>query len=267
MQPIKSAGVLPIDAAGLRVVVTAAGSGIGEVIARSFQIRGAQIYICDVVESLVADTLKAIPGSHGSVADVGDPTAVDRMFDHIERTLGGVDVLINNAGVAGPTGPVENVKPDEVEETLRINVESQFLCCRRVIPWMKKNGGGSIVNISSVAGRLAFAMRTPYAASKWGVIGFTKSLAMEVGRDNIRVNAILPGHVNGPRFKRVWDTKAAKRGITPDEMYAEVLSCVASGRTVEMQDIANMILYLTSPFGAAITGQAISVCGGVEMMR
>jgi NAD(P)-dependent dehydrogenase (short-subunit alcohol dehydrogenase family) len=267
MQSIKSIGVLPIDATGLRVVVTAAGSGIGEVIARSFQVRGAKVYICDVVEDLVAETLKSIEGASGSVTDVGDTAAVDRMFDHVEKTLGGLDVLINNAGVAGPTALVEDVKAEELAQTLRINVEGQFYCCGRAIPMMKKAGGGSIINLSSVAGRLAFAMRTPYAASKWGVVGFTKSLAMEVGRDNIRVNAILPGHVNSPRFQRVWAAKAEKRGITMEEMCAEVLSCVATGQTVEMQDIANMALYLASPFGAVINGQAISVCGGVEMMR
>jgi NAD(P)-dependent dehydrogenase (short-subunit alcohol dehydrogenase family) len=266
MPSIQSVGVLPINATGLRVVVTAAGSGIGEVIARSFQARGARVYICDVAEQLVSEALKSIEGSFGSVADVGDPAAVNRMFDHIEHTLGGVDVLINNAGIAGPTALVEDVKTEELEQTLRINLQGQFYCCKRVIPNMKKAGGGSIVNISSIAGRLAFAMRTPYAASKWGVVGFTKSLAMEVGRDNIRVNAILPGHVNSPRFQRVWGTKAKKLGITMEEMCAEVLRCVASGRTVEMQDIANMALYLTSSYGAAINGQAISVCGGVEMM-
>lgn len=267
MRPMKSIDVLPIDATGLRVVVTAAGSGIGEVIARSFQVRGAKVYICDVVKDLVEEKLKSIEGSFGSVTDVGDAAAVDRMFDHVEKTLGGVDVLVNNAGIAGPTAPVEKIEPDDLSKTLRINIGGQFYCCRRAISMMKKAGGGSIINLSSVAGRLAYAMRAPYAASKWGIIGFTKSLAMEVGRDNIRVNAILPGHVNGPRFQRVWSAKAAERGITMDEICAEVLSCVATGQTVEMRDIANMALYLSSPFGAAISGQAISVCGGVEMMR
>ena len=138
MQSIKPIGVLPIDATGLRVVVTAAGSGIGEVIARSFQTCGAKIYICDVAKDMLAETLKSIKGSFGSVTDVGDPAAVERMFDHVEQTLGGVDVLINNAGIAGPTALVEDVKAKELERTLAINLEAQFYCSGHVIPLMKK---------------------------------------------------------------------------------------------------------------------------------
>jgi NAD(P)-dependent dehydrogenase (short-subunit alcohol dehydrogenase family) len=129
------------------------------------------------------------------------------------------------------------------------------------------SGGGAIVNMSSVAGRLGYAMRSPYGAAKWGVIGFTKSLAVELGGDNIRVNAILPGHVNTERFGRVADAKAAALGIEPDAMRRRILDAVSLKRTVEAADIANMVLYLCSPFGASITGQAISICGDVQMMR
>lgn len=260
-------GVLPVDASGLRVLVTAGGSGIGKEMARAFHERGARVYICDIVDEFLQETLEELKGAGGTLADVGDRAAVNRMFDLAVDSLGGLDVLINNAGVAGPTANVEDVDPDELNETLRVNVEAQFHCSARAVPLLKQAGGGSIVNLSSVAGRLAFAMRTPYSAAKWGVIGFTKSLALEVGRDNIRVNAILPGHVNGPRFRRVAAAKAAARGISEEEMRADMLAYVATGKNVEMRDIANMALYLTSPYGAAITGQAISVCGGVEMMR
>jgi NAD(P)-dependent dehydrogenase (short-subunit alcohol dehydrogenase family) len=260
-------GVLPLDASGLRVLITAGGSGIGKVMARSFHERGAKVYICDVVDEFVQETLNEISGIAGTTVDVGDREAVNRMFDHAEATLGGLDVLINNAGIAGPTANVEDIETEALDETLRVNVEAQFYCTARAVPLLKRAGGGSIINLSSVAGRLAFAMRTPYATAKWGIIGFTKSLAVEVGRENIRVNAILPGHVNGPRFRSVVAAKAKAYGITDEEMRQEMLSFVATGKNVEMQDIANMALYLTSHYGAAITGQAISVCGGVEMMR
>lgn len=259
--------ILPVDASGLRVLITAGGSGIGRVMARSFHERGAKVFFCDIVEDLVRETLEQIDGASGSTTDVGDRGAVNRMFDQAAETLGGLDVLINNAGLAGPTARVEDVEADALEETLRVNVEAQFYCSGRAVPLLRQAGGGSIINLSSVAGRLAFAMRTPYAAAKWGVIGFSKSLALEVGRENIRVNAILPGHVNGPRFRRVAAAKAEAVGVTEEQMRDEMLALVATGKNVEMQDIANMALYLASPYGAAITGQAISVCGGVEMMR
>lgn len=260
-------GVLPIDARGLRVLVTAAGSGIGKEIARAFHARGARVFVCDLVADRVAATLSEIDGLSGCVADVGEQVAIDTMFGRMTAELGGLDVLVNNAGTAGPTANVEDIAPADLEATLKVNLESQFHCCARAIPLMKQAGGGSIINLSSVAGRLSFAMRSPYSAAKWGVIGFTKSLAIEAGRENIRVNAILPGHVNGDRFRRVAAAKAAEHGVSPQEMQDEMLAYVATGKNVEMADIANMALYLASPFGGAITGQAISVCGGVEMMR
>lgn len=259
--------ILPVDASGLRVLITAGGSGIGKVMARSFHERGAKVHICDIVKDLVRETVDEIDGVTGSTTDVGDRAAVNRMFEEAAETLGGLDVLINNAGVAGPTANVEDIEAEALEETLRVNVEAQFYCSGRAVPLLRQAGGGSIINLSSVAGRLAFAMRTPYAAAKWGVIGFSKSLALELGRENIRVNAILPGHVNGPRFRSVAAAKAKAVGVSEEQMRNEMLSLVAMGKNVEMQDIANMALYLTSPFGAVITGQAISVCGGVEMMR
>ena len=262
-----SLGVLPVDASGLRVLVTAAGSGIGRVIARSFRARGADVYICDIEEDMVRQAMSEEAGLRGRPVDVGDPVALDAMFDDALAAMGGLDVLVNNAGIAGPTARVEDIAPDDLRRTLQVNVEAQFHCSARAVPVLRDRGGGSIMNIGSVAGRLGFAMRTPYAASKWAIVGFTKSLALEAGREGVRVNAILPGHVDSPRFRRVAAAKAAATGVTEEEMAADMVAQTALGSTVEMQDIANMALYLASPFGAAITGQAISVCAGVEMMR
>jgi NAD(P)-dependent dehydrogenase (short-subunit alcohol dehydrogenase family) len=175
-------------------------------------------------------------------------------------------VLVNNAGIAGPTACVEDVTPEDLDRTLAVNVEGQFHCARHAVPLLKAAGGGAILNLSSVAGRLGFAMRSPYAASKWAVVGFTKSLAIELGEAGIRVNAILPGHVDSERFRRVVRTKAEAIGSTFEAVRAQFLAPVSLKRNVSAADIANMALYLASPFGASITGQAISVCGDVQMM-
>lgn len=261
-----TANFLPVDLAGARVVVTAGGAGIGRTIAAAFVARGARVLVCDVSSDALAEARRAIPGVVAVTADVADPSAVDAMFVAARREFGELDVLVNNAGIAGPTARIEDVAPDALGRTLDVNVEGQFHCARHAVPMLKAAGGGSIVNISSVAGRLGFPMRSPYAASKWAVVGFTKSLAIELGETGIRVNAILPGHVDSERFRRVVRTKAEATGSSFDEVRSRFLGPVSLKRNVSADDIANMALYLASPFGASITGQAISVCGDVQMM-
>jgi NAD(P)-dependent dehydrogenase (short-subunit alcohol dehydrogenase family) len=258
---------LPVDMSGMRVLVTAGGAGIGRTIAAAFRDRGARVFICDVSRSALDDARALLPDVPGEVVDVGDSTAVSGMFAAVERTLGGLDVLINNAGIAGPTARVEDVTDEALAETLSVNVASQFYCARHAVPMLKAAKGGSIINLSSIAGRLGFTMRSPYSASKWAVIGFTKSLAVELGEFNVRVNAILPGHVNSERFRRVVKAKAEALGLGFEEMRRQYLDAVSLKRNVESEDIANMALYLASPFGGNITGQAISVCGDAQMMK
>jgi len=258
---------LPVDLSGKRVLVTAGASGIGLTIAEGFVARGARVHICDIDVDAIRTVSTAIPQLSTSLTDVSVPAAVGRMFDEIEGRFGGLDILVNNAGIAGPTAGIADIEPADLHQTFAVDVEGMFHCARRAIPIMRAAGGGVVINMSSIAGRLSFAMRTPYAAAKWGVVGFTKSLALEVGREKIRVNAILPGHVNTPRFRAVAARRAITVGVSAEEMERRFLDPVAMGETVEREDIANMALYLSSPFGAAITGQAISVCKGVEMMR
>lgn len=258
---------LPVDLTGQKALVTAGGSGIGLVIAEAFLARGARVWICDIDEAALQQARERLPGLHASVVDVSKPDQVAGLFADIRATFGGLDVLINNAGIAGPTAKIEDVSPGALAETLDVNVGSHFYCAAEAVPMMKAAGSGTIINLSSIAGRLGFSMRSPYAASKWAVIGFTKSLAVELGEHNIRVNAILPGHVRTERFKRVAAAKAQALGITPEEMRQRMLEPVSLKRNVELEDIANMALYLASPFGRNITGQAISVCGDVQMMR
>ena len=257
---------MDISAQGLRAVVTAGAAGIGRAIAEALLANGARVQICDVADDALHEFGMATPGAGAARADVAEAAQVDRFFDSAAQRLGGLDLLVNNAGIAGPTGAVETIAPGDWDRTLAVNINGQFYCARRAVPLLKAAGGGSIVNISSVAGRLGFALRAPYAASKWAVIGFTESLAIELGPANIRVNAILPGVVEGERIERVIKAKAEALGVGMEEMRQRLLSHVSLRRTVSAKDIAAMVLFLVSPAGRNISGQAISVDGNVECL-
>jgi len=228
---------------------------------------GAQVYICDVNESALVACQRALPTVGALKADVADATQVDRFFAAALTQLGGIDLLVNNAGIAGPTAPVEEITVEQWEQTLAVNITSQFLCTRRATPHLKAAGGGLIVNLSSAAGLFGFPNRTPYAAAKWAVIGFTKSLAMELGPYNIRVNAICPGIVEGERQDRVIAAKAQAEGRTVEAVRAQIIRQNSMGTFVQAQDIANMVLFLASAAGSKISGQALSVDGHTETLR
>jgi len=251
---------LPVDLTGLRVAISAGAGGIGRVMADGFADRGARVFVCDVDDAALA----ACP--HPSLrADVGDLRQAEGFVDSAVAALGGLDVLVNNAGIAGPTARVEELAPEDVERVLRIDLESMFHCARRAVPALREAGGGSIVNLSSAAGRFGFALRSPYSAAKWGVIGFTKSLAIELGPDGIRVNAILPGAVAGERIRQVIAARATANGLPFEEQERRFLA--NSLRTyVTPHDIANIALYLCSPFGATISGQALAVDGDQQYL-
>lgn len=251
---------------GLRVFVSAGAAGIGRAIADTLAAHGARLYVCDVSAEALDKCLRERPGFAGMVADAGDEKAVDAVFDDIERKLGGLDVLVNNAGIAGPTAGVEAIDPADWRRTIDINLNGHFYCTRRAVPLLRAAGEGAIINISSVAGRLGYAYRLPYAATKWAVVGMTASLAKELGPDGIRVNAILPGIVEGPRIERVINDRAAALGVSHDEMERQYLDKVSLRRMVTAQDIANMALFLCSPAGRNISGQPLSVCGNVEAL-
>lgn len=249
---------------GLRVLVTAGASGIGAAIARGFIEAGASVMICDIDTQAIESLVKTHPDVAAVVADVADEVAVARLFDELTATLGGLDVVINNAGIAGPTGPIESLDVDDIRRTLDVDLVSQFLVVRQAVPLLRRAGEGAIINISSVAGRLGYGLRTPYAAAKWGVVGFSASLAKELGPEGIRVNAILPGFTRGPRIARVFADRAAATCLSAAEIEADFVKQISLRRMVEPDDVAAMALFLASPAGANISGQAISVCGNLE---
>ena len=181
------------------------------------------------------------------------------LFEDVQHSLGGLDVLVNNAGIAGPTAPCEAITLAEWERTLAVNLTGQFLCAQRAIPLLKASANASIANLSSAAGRFGFPNRTPYAASKWGVIGLTKSLSMELGAFGIRVNAICPGAVAGERIERVFAGKAALRNVDPAVVRDEALAKTSLHRLVTAEDIANAIVFLASTAAANISGHALPV--------
>lgn len=253
-----------LDLNGKRVVITAGAQGIGLAIAEAFVAAGAQVHICDVNDDFLASAKQKLPQVSQSRTDVSSESQVNAMFADLAARWGGLDVLVNNAGIAGPTAKVEDTDLAAWEQTIAVNLTGLFLCTRRAVPLLKATGGGSIVNLSSAAGRLGFPLRTPYSASKFGVIGLTETWAMELGLSNIRVNAILPGIVAGERQERVIAAKAASYGIGHEAMRAQLLSKVSLRKMVTAQDIANQIIFICSPAGASISGQSLSVCGNVE---
>ncbi len=247
-----------------RIVVTAGASGIGRAIAERLISAGAKVAICDVAEEYLAEFRKAHPRAVALKADVAVEEDVDRFFSSAVKKLGRLDALVNNAGIAGPTGKVDEIDPAEWRHCIEVCLTGQFLCARRAVPLIRKAGGGSIVNMSSAAGRFGYAFRTPYSAAKWGVVGFTQSLAKELGPDNIRVNAILPGIVQGARIQRVIAARAKQVGVSPKEMERRYVGRVSLRRMVTADDVAAMVAFLLSPEGANVSGQSIGVCGNVE---
>jgi NAD(P)-dependent dehydrogenase (short-subunit alcohol dehydrogenase family) len=250
----------------LRVVVTAGAGGIGLEIVKAFLEEGARVHICDVEEGHIAEAVGQYANLSGSVCDVSDREAVSFLFSEARASLGGIDCLVNNAGIAGPTGRVDEIRPEDWDKTLSVNTTGQFNCVRMAVPHLLESSNPSIVNVSSAAGKFGFQYRTPYAASKWAVIGFTKSLSMELGQFGIRVNAVLPGIVAGARQDAVLAHKAAAKGITLDEMKTIALAQASIKEMIAPRQIADAILCLSSLRFKTTSGQIISVDGDLQAL-
>lgn len=249
---------------GQVVLVTAGASGIGRCIAEAFLYHGCNVHVCDINEEALGDFLATNGSAVGTVADVSETGQVDALFQEIASRWGRLDILINNAGVAGPTAPVEAIEDDDWDRTIAIDLNGQFYITRRAVPMLKQSGGGSIVNIASNAAMFGCPLRSPYTAAKWAMIGLTKTWAMELGPDNIRVNALCPGSVKGERIDRVIERDASERNMSISAIREAYERQSSMRMFVEPQDVANMALFLSSSLGSAISGQAIGIDGHTE---
>lgn len=250
----------------LRVLITAGAGGIGLRTTESFLREGARVHVCDVDKDALGTLQKAHPKVTTSLCDVADRKQVAALFKDAVAALGGLDCLVNNAGIAGPTGPVHEINPEDWDRCLEVCITSQFNCTRLAVEHLKQSKNPSIINLSSAAGKFGFPNRSPYAAAKWGVVGFTKTIAMELGQFGIRANAILPGTVEGDRIRRVFEAKAQIAGKSMLEIKNASLANASIKEMIQPEQIADMIVFLASVRGRTVSGQAISVDGDQQAL-
>ncbi len=242
-----------------KVLITAGAAGIGREFARAFATNGAKVFVCDIDEAELGAIAKDIPGLIAQRCDMASRAEIARMVPDAVAALGGLDVLINNAGIAGLTLPVEQYPPDDWDKVVAVNLTAMFDTTRLAIPHLKQSPAGVIVNMSSIAGRFGFKNRSPYSATKWAVIGFTKTLAMELGEWGIRANAIAPGAVEGDRIVRVFRGRAQISGRSFEEIKAEAMAAQSIQAMVDPADIAQLAVFLASDAAKAISGQVIPI--------
>ena len=244
-----------------KVVVTAAASGIGLAIAEAFAAEGDRVHICDINDQALEQVIRAHQAITGTVCDVSERSSVEAFIAAAVDTLGGIDVLVNNAGISGPTTPVEHLDPDQWEQVLAVNLTGTFNVTRLAIPHLKRSAAGVILIMSSLGGRFGYPNRSPYATTKRGLIGFAETLALELGGDGVRTNVIAPGAVEGDRIRRVLQGRAETSGRTLDEVTADALGIQAVKRFVDPADIAAMAVFLASERAKSISGQTIAIDG------
>jgi NAD(P)-dependent dehydrogenase (short-subunit alcohol dehydrogenase family) len=247
-----------------RVIVTAGGSGIGRAIAERFLAAGAQVHICDIAADTLDDALAALDGVRGSVADVGVPADVEKLVTDATGWMGGVDVLVNNAGIGGPRAAIEDISYEDWDRTITVNLNGMFYCIKNVAPLMKAQKSGCIVNISTASAKVALPMRSPYVASKVGVLGLTHTVAREYGPFGIRCNAILPGLIDNERGRNILANHAKEKGIAFEEAEQDFLEFISLRAWIDPAEVGDLAVFLASPAGRHITGQNIGMDGNVE---
>jgi len=254
---------------GWTVVVTGGGYGIGRGIALGFGREGANVMLA----ARSRDKLEAVAGELRTLGtqprvwqlSVADEAAVATMAREAHDLTGRFDVLVNNSGIAGPTRLSRDITPEEWRKTLEVNLTGAFLCAKHAATYMIERGRGAIVNIASVAARIGYPLRTPYAASKWGLLGLSHSLAAELGPYGIRVNAVLPGATEGDRMRRVIAARAQAEGKTPEEAERWFTRDLPLGRMVREDEVAAAVTFLASDAASGITGQTVNVDAGYRM--
>jgi NAD(P)-dependent dehydrogenase (short-subunit alcohol dehydrogenase family) len=254
---------------GKIAIITGGGAGIGRTMALRFIQEGAGVVLAGPTEEKIKAVEKEIRDADGralaTLTDVADEGSVEKMVSATLNEFGRIDILINNAGIAGPTALVPNVSLEQWNHTLAVNLTGAFLCAKHALPHMIQRGNGRIINITSIAGLQAYAFRSPYCASKWGMIGLTQTLAEECGRYNITVNAIAPGPVKGPRIERVIRHRAAEMKLSFEDTERQYVEPTALKRMVEEEDIAAMALFLSSDEGGNITGETLNISAGYRL--
>ena len=250
-------------------VVTGGGRGIGKEIALALAREGADVLVSgrqkDVLEQTVSEIENLGRRAMLTVTDVSNESQVNEMIDVATQTFGKVDILVNNAGIAGPTAPVINLNRDDWDNVMAVNLTGAFLCARAVIPQMIERRAGKIINISSVAGKMAYALRSPYAASKWGMLGLSASLAQELGSYNIQVNAICPGPTAGDRMEAVISGRAREMGVPYEEVEKTYVAGTALKRMVDPKHVASAVVFFCSDEGNSITGEALEISAGYAL--
>ncbi|WP_025777449.1 SDR family oxidoreductase [Brevibacterium sp. VCM10] len=249
---------------GTRVLITAGAAGIGRAIAQRFVDVGAEVWVTDIAEAAVESARRQ--GLRATVSNAADESQVMSLAVEVKESWETLDVLVNNAGIAGPTGAIENLDSQAWLSTFDVNIHSQFYCVKHFLPLLRTSEKASIVNLSSAAGRLGMAGRSPYSASKWAVVGLTKTLAIELGSENIRCNAICPGAVGGPRIEAVIESKAEMLGKSVDEVTGLYTGQSSLNKLAKARDIGDMAVFLASDMASHVNGQAMAVDGNTEKL-
>ena len=256
---------------GRKAIVTGAAKGMGAAITTTLAREGADIVLTsrDVppLEEVAAEVRAMGRDARVVGCDVTDDAEVRAMVGEALQALGGrIDILVNVAGVTGPIEtPVQDIDVADFDHVVTANERGTFLPIKYVVPTMIAQSAGKIVNISGTSGLRGYAMRTAYSASKWAVRGITRTVALELGKYNINVNAVCPGIVDGPRMSKLCEEKARVRGWTAEEVYDEYVQDMALKRVTTAQDIADAVLFLASDASRQITGQHIAVDGGWDV--
>jgi len=249
-----------------KVLITAGATGIGKATAIAMMKAGAQVHVCDIDAQALASFKQDYPLLLTSVTNVTKPDEVAEMFAQLQQNFSGkLDFLVNNAGVSGPAGPIETLDIEEWKATFDVNLHATFYVSKHAIPLIKQHGG-AIMNLSSTAGLFGYPLRSPYASAKWAIVGLSKTMAMELGPFNIRVNCICPGSVNGDRMDRVISSIAQATGESLGKVRQDNVKNTSMTTFVDAEDIANMIVFSFCDLGAKISGQSLTVDGDTHSL-